>query len=240
MKTHTGWHYKRLNDGSYLWTAPTGHQYRLAPASRRDRPPALEPDRSLLDPPVVAAVPHVARLHVPVVANRLWPRPSLGAWNETPSIHEWIGGTEAIRRWLDAFYDEVERDALLAPVFGGVVTKQHREHVTAWWAEVMGGPAVYTEEHGGYEHMLAKHRGLDITPEQRLRFVTLLSQAADAAGHPGRPGGARRADGVRRVGQPARRGELGAPSAAAGASTHRSRAGDGAWPRRTSRDEVSP
>ena len=107
--------------------------------------------------------------------------------DETPSIHEWIGGTEAIRRWLDAFYDEVERDALLAPVFGGVVTKQHREHVTAWWAEVMGGPAVYTEEHGGYEHMLAMHRGLGITPEQRLRFVTLLSEAADTAGLPADP-----------------------------------------------------
>jgi hemoglobin len=105
----------------------------------------------------------------------------------TPSIHEWIGGTEAIRRWLDAFYDEVERDGLLAPVFGGVVTKQHREHVTAWWAEVMGGPAVYTEELGGYEHMLAMHRGLAISPEQRLRFVTLLSAAADTAGVPDDP-----------------------------------------------------
>ncbi|MEO7351809.1 MAG: group II truncated hemoglobin [Marmoricola sp.] len=107
--------------------------------------------------------------------------------SETPSIHEWIGGTEAIGRWLDAFYDEVERDALLGPVFGGVVTVEHREHVTAWWAEVMGGPAVYSEVHGGYEHMLAMHRGLAITAEQRLRFVTLLSAAADTAGLPDDP-----------------------------------------------------
>ena len=64
----------------------------------------------------------------------------------TPSIYEWIGGTEAIGRWLDAFYDEVERDPLLSPVFGGVVTLKHREHVTSWWAEVMGGPAVYSEQ----------------------------------------------------------------------------------------------
>ena len=35
VKTHTGWHYKRLDDGSYEWTAPTGHQYRVTPASRR-------------------------------------------------------------------------------------------------------------------------------------------------------------------------------------------------------------
>jgi hemoglobin len=51
----------------------------------------------------------------------------------------------------------------------------------------MGGPATYTEALGGYERMLAKHRGLEITPEQRLRFVTLLSQAADTAGLPADP-----------------------------------------------------
>ena len=104
--------------------------------------------------------------------------------DETPSIHDWIGGTEAIGRWLNAFYDAVERDELLAPVFGGVVTQEHREHVTVWWAEVMGGPADYTELLGGYEHMLAMHRGLGITPEQRLRFVTLLSEAASASADP--------------------------------------------------------
>ena len=35
VKTHTGWHYKRLDDGSYVWTAPAGHQYRVASTSRR-------------------------------------------------------------------------------------------------------------------------------------------------------------------------------------------------------------
>ena len=35
--------------------------------------------------------------------------------------------------------------------------------------------------------MLARHRGLSITPEQRLHFVTLLSRAADDAQLPGDP-----------------------------------------------------
>ena len=43
----------------------------------------------------------------------------------------------------------------------------------------MGGPDAYTSEHGGYPHMVAKHVGLSITANQRLRFVTLLSAAAD-------------------------------------------------------------
>ena len=51
----------------------------------------------------------------------------------------------------------------------------------------MGGPAAYTEELGGYSHMLAKHRDLAITAEQRLRFVTLLSRAADEVELPSDP-----------------------------------------------------
>ena len=104
-----------------------------------------------------------------------------------PTIYAWAGGTEAFRRWLDAFYDAVERDPLLAPVFGGTVDESHRDHATAWWCEVMGGPARYTDDLGGYEHMLARHRGLGISSEQRLRFVTLLSAAADEAGLPADP-----------------------------------------------------
>src|SRR3954454_5903074 len=104
-----------------------------------------------------------------------------------PTIYEWAGGEAAFARWFDAFYDLVERDDQLGPVFGGVVTREHRDHVTDWWCEVMGGPAVYTAKHGGYEYMLSRHRGLDISDEQRLRFVTLLSRAADEAGLPDDP-----------------------------------------------------
>jgi hemoglobin len=67
------------------------------------------------------------------------------------------------------------------------VSDEHRAHVTDWWVEVMGGPSAYTERRGGYEHMLARHRDLAITAEQRLAFVTLLSRAADDAGLPADP-----------------------------------------------------
>jgi hemoglobin len=105
----------------------------------------------------------------------------------TPTIYEWGGGRQAFERWLNAFYDLVEKDDLVGPFFGGRVSEKHRRNVTTWWCEVMGGPADYTEHHGGYEHMIARHRDLAITPAQRLRFVTLLSQAADHAGLPADP-----------------------------------------------------
>jgi hemoglobin len=59
--------------------------------------------------------------------------------------------------------------------------------VTAWWCEVFGGPARYSEQLGGYENMLAHHRELGITPEQRFRFASLLSLAADDAALPDDP-----------------------------------------------------
>ena len=36
VKTHSAWHYKRLDDGSYVWTAPTGHQYDVTPVPTTD------------------------------------------------------------------------------------------------------------------------------------------------------------------------------------------------------------
>ena len=84
-------------------------------------------------------------------------------------------------------YDRVERDELLSPYFPGGVSEKHRAHVSTWWSEVLGGPARYTEDLGGYENMLARHRGLVIAPEERHRFVSLLSFAADDAGLPDDP-----------------------------------------------------
>ena len=104
-----------------------------------------------------------------------------------PTLLEWAGGPGAFRRLIDAFYDRVEADPMLAAFFPGGVSEEHRAHVTTWWVEVFGGPAAYTEEHGGYEAMLAHHRGLGITPEQRFRFASLMSLAADDAGLPDDP-----------------------------------------------------
>jgi hemoglobin len=104
-----------------------------------------------------------------------------------PTLYDWAGGSDAIRRMIDCFYDRVERDDLLGPLFPGGVTEEHRANVTLWWSEVFGGPARYTEELDGYERMLAHHRNLGITADQRRQFVTLMSLGADDAGLPDDP-----------------------------------------------------
>ena len=101
-----------------------------------------------------------------------------------PSLYDWAGGREAFERLIGAFYDRVEKDELISPLFPGGVSEEHRHNVTLWWSEVFGGPTEYTGELGGYHRMVGKHRDLAITPEQRLRFATLMSLAADEAGLP--------------------------------------------------------
>jgi hemoglobin len=104
-----------------------------------------------------------------------------------PTLFEWAGGSPAVTRMINCFYDRVEGDELLSQFFPGGVSDAHRDHVSRWWIEVLGGPADYTDRLGGYEAMLAHHRGLGITDEQRLRFATTMSQAADDAHLPADP-----------------------------------------------------
>jgi hemoglobin len=103
-----------------------------------------------------------------------------------PTLYDWAGGAPALSRLTEAFYARVRADDVLAPVFAEM-PPDHPEHVAVWLGEVFGGPPRYTEEHGGYRHMLAKHRGRALTEEQRFRWVRLICLAADEAGLPDDP-----------------------------------------------------
>ena len=103
-----------------------------------------------------------------------------------PTLYEWAGGAQSFERLTEAFYDKVRRDELLEPIFSGM-DADHPRHVAVWLAEVFGGPPLYSEQHGGYPHMLAKHRGRALTEPQRRRWVSLICDAADDVGMPSDP-----------------------------------------------------
>jgi hemoglobin len=105
-----------------------------------------------------------------------------------PSPYEWAGGMPALLRLTRRFYAQLlaEPDPVLEPIFRHM-DPHHPEHVAAWLAETFGGPAVYTSEHGGYEHMVSRHRGLALTERQRERWVARMLRAADDVGLPADP-----------------------------------------------------
>jgi hemoglobin len=106
--------------------------------------------------------------------------------DEVPTLYEWAGGAEAFERLTEVFYGKVKRDDLLEPLFRNM-SPDHPKHVAAWLAEVFRGPPRYTEEHGGYPHMVHKHHNLAISEEQRRRWVNLMCDAADEASLPDDP-----------------------------------------------------
>lgn len=100
-----------------------------------------------------------------------------------PTLYEWAGGMTCLDALFEEFYRRVRADELLAPLFAEMA-EDHPHHVALFFAEVLGGPARYTEERGGFRVMRGYHRNRDIQPEQRRRYVTLLQEAADAVGLP--------------------------------------------------------
>ncbi|MGW6198972.1 group II truncated hemoglobin [Kribbella sp. NPDC055110] len=96
------------------------------------------------------------------------------------TIYDHLGGDDALRRAVDIFYTSVLADPILQPLFGNG-RPEHVDHLTAFMAEVFGGPARYTDELGGFDHIIATHRDLRIAEPQRQRFVELMIAAADKA-----------------------------------------------------------
>ena len=99
----------------------------------------------------------------------------------TETIYERAGGEAGLREVVQVFYSSIFEDPILQPVFGTPVPT-HVDHLTAFLSEVFGGPTRYSDELGGFDAIVAVHRGRHITEEQRRRFIELFMAAVDQAG----------------------------------------------------------
>jgi hemoglobin len=108
------------------------------------------------------------------------------AHDRVPTLYEWLGGSDALNRLTARFYQHVKADALLGAVFAHM-SDEHPAHVAAFLGEVLGGPAAYSEAHGGHAHMVQQHLGRHLTQDKRRRWVALLLETADELGMPDDP-----------------------------------------------------
>ncbi|MFR9769685.1 group II truncated hemoglobin [Nocardia sp. SC052] len=97
-----------------------------------------------------------------------------------PSLYDHVGGDEVLHRVEAAFYDKALSDPVLKTLFTERLP-QHVDHLTWFTAESFGGPDRFTRELG-FEYIIAVHRGLRITDEQRERFVEVYMQTFEEAG----------------------------------------------------------
>ena len=103
-----------------------------------------------------------------------------------PTLYDWIGGEEVLKKLTSEFYKKVKQDALLAPIFAKM-SDDHPAHVAAFVAEVFGDPKTYSLEYGGHPGMIRHHLNRHLTERQRRRWINLLLDTYEEIGGPNDP-----------------------------------------------------
>ena len=98
------------------------------------------------------------------------------------TLYKHAGGDEGLHRLEEIFYAKALADPVLKDVFTTRVPT-HVDHLTWFTAESFGGPDRFTRELG-FRYLIDKHRHLNITEEQRDRFIAAYLESLDDAGLP--------------------------------------------------------
>ena len=98
------------------------------------------------------------------------------------SLYEHAGGEAGLHRLEALFYEKALKDPVLKQLFTERVPT-HVDHLTWFTAESFGGPDRFTREKG-FQYIIDVHRHLQITDEQRERFVQVYLEALDEAQMP--------------------------------------------------------
>jgi hemoglobin len=105
-----------------------------------------------------------------------------------PSLYDVAGGDPAFLALATAHHERCLSDPELNHPFSHPGHPDHVARLGSYWAEVFGGPSVYSSTCGGHPHMLAIHAGQGAEDDLGVRFVRCFVEAADDAGLPGDPG----------------------------------------------------
>ncbi len=102
--------------------------------------------------------------------------------NVNETLYDHAGGDDGLHRLEEIFYEKAIADPILSELFTHRVPS-HVDHLTWFTAESFGGPPRFTEELG-FAYLIEVHRNLEITDEQRERFVAAYLESLDEAGIP--------------------------------------------------------
>jgi len=96
-------------------------------------------------------------------------------------MFEFAGGDQAFRALAAAHHQRCLEDPVLNHPFSHPGHPEHLDRLAAYWAEVFGGPAGYSESFGGHSAMLEVHARTGAGDDFGPRFVACFMQAADDA-----------------------------------------------------------
>ena len=94
------------------------------------------------------------------------------------SLFEQVGGEPFFEQLVNAFYDAVERDETLRPMYPEDLTESRR-HLTLFFMQYWGGPRTYQEERG-HPRLRMRHVPFRITKSARDAWLAAMDSALDS------------------------------------------------------------
>jgi hemoglobin len=98
--------------------------------------------------------------------------------SDSLNIHDFIGGLPAFEKLVDHFYDAVEQDPVLRPMYPESL-EEPRRHLALFLSQFFGGPPEYSERRG-HPRLRARHLPFVIDRRERDHWVTHMLAAIDA------------------------------------------------------------
>jgi hemoglobin len=102
-------------------------------------------------------------------------------------LYDAMGGADAVRRLAHAWHERVLADPVVSHAFSHGFRADHTERLAAYWAEQLGGPAMYTAGMGDHSTVVRMHAGNGEHREMDRRAEACFAQAVDDAGIPDAP-----------------------------------------------------
>jgi hemoglobin len=100
------------------------------------------------------------------------------------SVYEAAGGSAGLLRLARAWHARVMADEVVSHAFSHGFHPRHAERLAAYWAEALGGPAVYSSRYGDESFVVRLHSGNGPHEEMNRRAITCFDVAMDDAGLP--------------------------------------------------------
>ncbi|TDE93913.1 oxidoreductase [Occultella glacieicola] len=93
------------------------------------------------------------------------------------TVYEAAGGYDGLRQLALAWHERVMADQVVSHAFSHGFRADHSERLAAYWAEALGGPAMYSERYGDQTAVVRMHSGNGPHEEMDRRAISCFDQA---------------------------------------------------------------
>jgi hemoglobin len=93
------------------------------------------------------------------------------------TLYDAAGGHEGMLKLAEAWHVRVMADEVVSHAFSHGFHPRHTERLAAYWAEALGGPAMYSELYGNETRVVRMHSGNGVHEEMDRRAIACFDQA---------------------------------------------------------------